>query len=54
MTPTGAAILFLCFAGPILPPIIGFVVGSFVDLFKQKREPQDVRARRRLAGTSHR
>jgi hypothetical protein len=52
MTPTGAVILFVCFAGPILPPVIGFVVGTLFDLFRRKREPSDVRARRRLASTA--
>ena len=38
MTPMGALILVICFAGPILPPIIGTVVGSIYDAMKRRSE----------------
>ena len=38
MTPMGALILVICFAGPILPPIIGTVVGSIYDAAKRRSE----------------
>lgn len=49
MTPIGAFIVFMCFVGPILPPIIGTIVGSIYDVAKRRSEPVDVVARRRLA-----
>ena len=48
MTPTGAAILFICFVGPVLPPVIGWAVGGIYDQLKVKRESLDTQTRRRL------
>lgn len=49
MTPTGAVILFICFVGPIMPPIIGWAVGGIYDLFQANRESLDTQTRRQLS-----
>lgn len=44
MTPMGALILVICFLGPILPPIIGTVVGSIYDAMKRRSESVEAQA----------
>jgi hypothetical protein len=40
----GALILVICFLGPILPPIIGTVVGSIYDAMKRRSESVEAQA----------
>ena len=49
MTPIGAVLLFACFVGPVLPPIIGWAVGGIYDALKVKRESLDAQTRRRMS-----
>lgn len=48
MSPIGFVIVFLCFAGPVLPPLIGTVVGTLWDARKLRRSR--VRERRPARG----
>lgn len=43
MTPIGALILVTCFLGPIIPPIVGTVVGSIYDAAKRRAAAVDAR-----------
>lgn len=49
MTPTGLFIVLLCFVGPILPPVIGIVVGAIYDVFTRSGDSLDVQTRLRLS-----
>lgn len=37
MSVTGIIIMFICFAGPLVPPIIGAVVGGVYDAVTARR-----------------
>ena len=41
MSVTGFVIVFLCFAGPVLPPLIGTVVGALWDARKLRLSRPD-------------